>query len=303
MAVTALDLLEKAVSPHGARVSGLPPIVLLFGGSLLPEKPSARQLFHNWAYVKKPRLAEIIRTPEDFEDWDKYTGYGNLVDFEIDAGHLSRAIVLFSESEGAFAELGAFCMEPTLAERLFVVISNVHYLAPSYIANGPIRKIDVDDRQTVCIVQTLDPVQVANHFDAIALALEEKLAAAPATPVFKKSRRRDQFLLAADLVDLFGAITARELHNLMKYMEVDLDNKELELITNQLCRFELIKLVPGTSKRFFVPSKHRHSYIKYAGLDAANQFDRARFKMLTIQPWLIGETQRLTAYNDIHGKT
>jgi hypothetical protein len=225
--VTALELLANAVSPLGTRISNLPPIVLLFGGSLLPEKPSARQLFHTWVYVKKPRLAELIRTPEDFDDWNAYTGYSNLVDFEIDAGHLSRAIVLFSESEGAYAELGAFCMDPTLAERLFVVIANEHYAAPSYIANGPIKKIDVDDSQSVCIVPTLDPTQVSNHFDAIALALEEKLAAAPTAPVFKKTRRRDQFLLAADLVDLFGAITARELHELMKYMEIDLDTREL----------------------------------------------------------------------------
>ncbi|MDT7516646.1 retron St85 family effector protein [Rhodoferax mekongensis] len=276
--------------------------MLLFGGSLLPAKPSARQLFHDWVYAKKPRLAELIRTPEDFEDWNAYTGYGNLVDFEIDAGHLSRAIVLFSESEGAFAELGAFCMDPTLAEQLFVVISNDHYEAPSYIANGPIKKIDIDDRQSVCIVQTLDPALVTDHFDAIALALEEKLAAAPSAPVFKKTRRRDQFLLAADLIDLFGAVTARELHELMGYMEVELEYKELEQITNQLCRFELIHLVPGTSKRFFVPHKNRHSYINYVGLNAANPFVRPRFKMLTIQPWLIKETQRLAAYNNIHGK-
>jgi hypothetical protein len=276
--------------------------VLLFGGSLRPEKLSARQLFITWLYVKKPKLAALVRTPEQFEDWNTFQGYSNLVDFEIDAGHLTRAIVLFSESEGAYAELGAFSMDASLAERLFVVISKEHYDAPSFIANGPIKKIDIDDNQSVCVVDTLDLGAVSEQFEAIATALEEKLQAAPQSPVFKKDRRRDQFLLAADLVDLFGAITAKELHDLMKFMDIDLDTAELERITSQLKRFELIEFVPGTSKRFFVPPKQRQPFLNYAGINAENRFDRTRFKMLKAQPWLIREAQRLKAYNNIHGK-
>ena len=303
MAETALDLFSAAVSPHGARIAGLPPLVLLFGGSLRPEKLSARQLFLNWLYVKKPALAAQFRTPEQFEDWNTYQGYSNLVDFEIDAGNLTRVIVLFSESEGAYAELGAFSMDASLSERLFVVISKEHYDAPSFIANGPIKKIDIEDSQSVCIVDSLDPNSVSNEFESVVAALEEKLQTAPRSPVFKKGRRRDQFLLAADLVDLFGAITANELHELMKFMEIDLDRSELEIITSQLKRFELIEYVPGTSKRFFVPPKQRHPFINYAGVSADVKFERSRFKILKAQPWLIKEAQRLKAYNSIHGKS
>ena len=85
--------------------------------------PFIRQLIPLRRWVLQEPL-----TPEDFkEEWNRIGGYPNLVDFEKEAGCLARGILLFSECDGALAELGAFCTDDVLCERLVVVLEDKHY--------------------------------------------------------------------------------------------------------------------------------------------------------------------------------
>lgn len=264
---------------------------------------SARQLFLNWMMVNNSPVKSLIRTPEQFGDWNKFEGYGNLVDFERDAGHLTKAIVLFSESEGSFAELGAFCMDSVISERLFVVIAKQFYHAESFIAYGPVKKIeDGNHDHSICVTDTLEPAKLGPELSSIAFALEEKIASIPKTQSFDPSRHRDKFLLVADLVELFGALTIKELDALVKVMKVELSNTELRAILNQLKRFELIEMVEGTTKRFFIPPKDRQPYLDYESPKGTPAFERSRFKMLRATPWLRADAPRYKAYCEIHSK-
>lgn len=302
MTTNVIEIFNTVVSPLGARIDQLPPIILVFGGTLKGLNKSARQMFINWVMINKPVISEQVRTPEQFDDWNNFKGYSNLVDFEIDAGHLTKAIVLFSESEGAYAELGSFCTDSILSERLFVVIDRQYYDAPSFIAKGPIKKIeDLHPEHSLCVLDTLDPIRVADQLPDLVVALEEKLATLPKTLGFKPDRPRDQFLLVADLIDLFGALTRKELYELVRVMGVEIDYERLDRITSQLLRFELIEFVPGV-KKFFVAPKERIAYLNYASSSEAPAFDRARFKLLKVNPWLNADKSRLKAYEEIHPK-
>lgn len=303
MTTKVVDIFKAAVSHLNARIEQLPPIILVFGGQLGGDNKSARQIFINWVLLRHQTLERQVRIPEQFEDWNNFDGYSNLVDFEIDAGHLTKAIVLFSESEGAYAELGSFCTDPILSERLFIVIERQHYEAPSFIANGPIKKIETLHRDhSICVLNTLDPTQIHIQFPELISALEEKLAVLPKTHGFQPNRHRDQFLLVADLIDLFGALTRQELYELTRSMEVQIDFARLDQIINQLLRFELIESVPGV-KRFFIAPKERIAYLNYASPTGATAFDRARFKLMKVRPWLEADKPRLRAYHEIHPKT
>jgi hypothetical protein len=303
LAISVFDIFTSAISPLGARINQLPPIVLVFGGPLGNPNKSAREMFNTWAALKHPTISSQIRTPEEFADWNSFKGYGNLVDFEIDAGNLARAIVLFSESPGSFAELGAFCTNSALAERLFVVVAKEHYQAISFIAYGPLKKIeDLKHDHSICVLDSLDPKKIQDQLPDVFIALEEKLGTLPKTLAFQPLRHRDQFLLVADLVDLFGALTERELHGLVKNMGADIDHPALSRITSQLLRFELIAYVPGVTKRFFVAPIKRLSYLNYASPKNLPAFDRARFKLVKAMPWLMADKLRYDAYCEIHAK-
>lgn len=299
-----VEIFNAAISPLNARIEQLPPIILVFGGKMKPPNISARYVFMNWVLVKNSKLSQQVRTPKQFENWNNFEGYSNLVDFEIDAGHLTKAIVLFSESAGAYAELGSFCTDPILSERLFIVIERQHYDEPSFIANGPIKKIKtLHGDHSICVLDTLDPTQVHIQLPDLIDALEEKLAVlSKKTVLFQPNRQRDKFLLVADLIDLFGALTRTELYELTHAMGVQIDYERLNQIINQLLRFELIESVPSVNKNFFIAPKERIAYLNYASPAGAAAFDRARFKLMKVKLWLEADKLRLKAYQEIHPK-
>jgi len=302
MSSGAIDSFFSAASPTGTRILRLPAIILLFGGRLGDPKASSRQMFINWLLVKGHALSPLVRTPEQYSDWDKFEGYHNLIDFERDAGGLARAIVLFSESEGSYAELGAFCMDSLLAERLFVVIDRPNYSATSFIANGPIKKIELEHENSICVVDSMDPISIEPEFIYVAEALAEKISGVPKKSAFDPARQRDQFLLAADLVELFGAVTHHELLQLLKHMGADVTRARLDQLVNQLIRFELIELVEKMTKRYLVPAVERYSYLDYVAPKDAPPFDRTRFKMKHALPWLTKDKLRHQAYLQIHSR-
>lgn len=249
--------------------------------------------------AKQHPVSSLLRTPEQFSDWSQYEGYGNLIDFESDAGNLSQAVVLFSESPGAFAELGAFCMDPVLSERLFVVIEKGHYKDTSFIAHGPIKKIEHQNDDAICVVNSILARNIEAELPDIADVLAAKIKSAPKTQAFNPLRPRDQFLLVADLVELFGALTKQELQALLEFMGVNIHRKMFVRIVNQLIRFELIELVEKTNKRFFVPPKIRRWYFNYEAPSGSSAFQRSNFKM-KIFSILKSDKTRFNAYCEIH---
>jgi hypothetical protein len=52
---------------------------------------------------------------------------------------LSGAILLFAESAGSLAELGAFAALKTVAPSLIAVLSDYYYEQSSFIRNGPVK--------------------------------------------------------------------------------------------------------------------------------------------------------------------
>lgn len=303
MSSNAFVAFTSSVNPVATRIERLPPIVLVFGGPLGGAHASARQMFLNWLLAKNHPIGRFARTPEEFQDWNNFEGYGNLIDFERDAACLSKSIVLFSESAGSFAELGAFCMDKILAERLFVVIGAEYYAAESFIAHGPIKKIEHHHGAAICVVESIKPEQIQAELDSVVQELSETIDRIPKTTSFDPSRERDQFLLAADLIELFGALTIRELRDLMTAMGVnDISLARLQQIVKQLERFELIQCIDKLTKRYLVPPSNRQSYLNYESKKDEPPFDRSRFKFKHSIPWLIKDSIRKQAYQAIHPK-
>lgn len=263
---------------------------------------SARQMFINWMLAKGHKISPLIRTPEQYKDWNQFEGHHNLIDFERDAGNLCQAIVLFSESAGSYAELGAFCMDDVLADRLFVVIEKQHYSADSFIANGPIRKIESLHENSICVADSIAPNEIEPQLADIAWALDEKIRSAPKTTGFDPDRARDQFLLVADLVELFGAITHHELMQLIEHFNVKINQRRFDQIVNQLRRFELAEHIEKTTKRFLIAPSTRHWFLDYEAKKDQPAFDRQRFKLKHSFPWVQNEPMRLKAYKEIHSK-
>lgn len=302
MAQGAVELLKGSINPSDTRIGRLPDFILVFGGPLGDPRKSARQMFLNWIDINRRDLGEWLIRPEDYaDDWNSHHGYSNLIDFERDAVCLTRAVILFSESPGSHAELGAFCMDPILSERLFVVISEDHYKAGSFIAKGPVKKIEDIDEESICTVKDIEPLAIQQELSQIVESLERKLGNSAKSTNFDPQRPRDQFLLIADLIELFGALTVNEIVDLCALLGLNTTVHQVKLLYAQLNRFNIVTTVKKNTNRYYLPTQHRFQFLDYTSPDANKRFDRLRFKTKISTPWLKSDKRRLEAYADIHG--
>jgi len=304
----ALEQFKNSVDPSKARLRRRPKIILIFGSGPVGIEPeyrnsSFRNVFLNWTGEKGHPLVEQFQLPEYFPEWNRFEGYQNLVEFERDAGALCGAILLFSESEGALAELGAFCMDEVLCERLLVVIRRSHFLQDSFIKHGPILKLTgAHTEASVCVIESEQPDQFYEEAEIVAEALQAKVNDHPRKEIFLPTRIRDQLLLIADLVELFGALTETELLGLLEFMGVNLDRATLRRMAGQLKLFKLLEERQQYTQKFLIAPKHgRQSYLDYDAVRGDEKFDRTRFKMSSFEQ-LKKEPTRRKAYGQIHGE-
>ncbi|MBI3479212.1 MAG: hypothetical protein HY016_02485 [Nitrosomonadales bacterium] len=310
--INAILKFKEVVAPEKTRIKHLFPHILILGGKADVKNPdkyqSCRNVFLQWAHESKYELAEYLQTPEDFkEEWNRHDGYPNLVDFEKEAGCLARGILLFSECEGALAELGAFCTDDVLCERLVVVLEDKHYDddspdASSFIRWGPIKRIeDLHPEKSICLVSSLkDKHAFESEVANVGETLRSKVSTLPETKQFKSGEIRDQYLLIADLIELFCALNERELRDLLEFMNVK--PKNLSRMLSQLILFKFISKSKGISGTYYVPPKIRASYLDYTA-HATSKFEKVTFRIITIHPELKKETEkdRLKAFEKIHG--
>jgi hypothetical protein len=223
-----IESFKHSIAPEKTTIHKFPQHILVFGGRTdltFPRHASCRNIFLLKASELSHSLSPHFTIPEDYPEWNRMEGYENLVEFELDAGCLARAIILITETPGAIAELGAFCMDEVLRERILVVIERRYVNQEnSFICLGPLKLIKKNNEDhSVCAVDTLSsPVAFENEVSPTLDALVAKLSSEAKKPLFSPIRRRDQFLLIADLVDLFRALNKMEIIDLLGFMQVEI---------------------------------------------------------------------------------
>jgi hypothetical protein len=302
MAKGVRELLQASIDPLGTRVVGRPNLILVFGGPLGDgREKSARQMFLDWIKKNHKDLSQSMITAENCKDWNNFAGYANLIDFERDVVCLSRAVVLFLESPGSIAELGAFCMDPQFSEGLFVIIGEDYYNAFSFISQGPVKKIEGDDEESVCTVKDIKTKAIEHEFSQIVESLESKLKKAPKSLKFEPQTTRHQILLIADLIELFGALTVNEIVDLCELLGLKTTVPKVKHLYALLFRFGIVTTKKKNTTLYYLPTKHRLQFLDYQSIDKNKKFDRLRFKTKVSTPWIKDNVGRYSAYRDVHG--
>lgn len=263
-----------------------------------------RDMFVSWAHDTGHEISGFLRLPEDYPEWNQFNGYDDLVEFESDAGCISRAILLFVESEGAFAELGAFCTQPVLAERLFVVMYSKYYRMNSYIALGPLRvlkRVQGDDH-SICPVDGETLADFQEILPELAADVLEKTKQSLKTHLFNTKQVRDQFLFIADVVELFGALKVSEIIELLNQFNMPLAKARVGQMLNLLSLLEVVQLSEHLSRRFYVPPQgKREGFIGYKLPGSDARLDRVQFKLRAME-YLKQDSFRRQAYEKVHGR-
>lgn len=308
MFTDALNLFKQSVDPRKTHLRRLPKIILVFGSGPIGiedihRNSSFRNVFLNWTSDNRSPLTKYLQLPEYFPEWNSFQGYQNLVDFEREAGALSGAILLFLEGSGALAELGAFCMDKVLSERLLVVVKRSHFAEDSFLVHGPLRKLTGDHADSsICVIESETPELFYSEASIVAEALQEKLNSNPRKELISFDRIRDQLLVIADLIELFGAITETEILGLLKFLGLEIEREHFHRLVSQLRLFNLLKEARKYEQKYLIaPTTNRESFIDYDSVSADLRFDRLNFKLKTFE-YLKKESKRRQAYSQIHGE-
>ncbi|MEQ9520473.1 MAG: retron St85 family effector protein [Parvibaculum sp.] len=141
-----MKLLESylaQIEQQELQVKQFPDFVFLCGGPINDKadecKYSVRQFILDRLFTSSPSLARRVVLAEQINDWYKDAHFGDLLDFENHLSHLAHTVVLVLESPGAIAELGAFALMPSIAEKLFVLMNGEYAQSNSFIELGPIK--------------------------------------------------------------------------------------------------------------------------------------------------------------------
>lgn len=160
-----LNFYDKIIIPSLKRffgsnffISADRPIIFLCGGS--DEKKSARYIFLEYLRKNNPELDITIA-----EVFFKVTKTGNdLLTLENQLADYADCIVLFVESPGSVAELGAFANHNILVSKLLVINNKKFKDSPSFINDGCIKLIESKSKFTpVIFCDMATPLFVAHE--------------------------------------------------------------------------------------------------------------------------------------------
>ena len=146
-----LSAFIEKLEADGTHVYSPDPFVLLCGGERtnvdVPKPKSLRDAFLKSDFYGSIENAEIRQIEDIREFFDKDSPYKELFTFERHIAQLSDLVLLFSESPGSFAELGAFASHADIASKTLVVIQQKYLSKSSFIAQGPIAYLnDLSER-------------------------------------------------------------------------------------------------------------------------------------------------------------
>ena len=148
------------------------------------------------------------------------------LDLEGDLAYLSALILVFVESAGSIAELGAFCQTPVLNEKLFAVIEHRYQDEESFIKDGPVAKLKQLNNESVFFLpwskppkrgrSRIDKKKAQETVGGLLNWLSGYMAKLPQEEKFREDNIGHLLLLIADFVALGTIVRHGEIESYLK---------------------------------------------------------------------------------------
>lgn len=289
MVNTHVEQLVLSIAPTGCHLINLPKRIWVFGGPIAIDTghpcESLRDSFwrQQLAAIPSRPWFEYLDRPENHPGWWAFSGYDNLLEFERDACYLASQMVVFSESPGSHAELGALAADSSILPRLMVVVQQKFLeddWRESFLNLGPIRRVELLGRK--CVIGTesdhdLEPDDfqvIVESFDAsFAGPQHRRVELNPENPTHR-------LLLIADLVDLLLVSKVSDINAALLHFSIQIQEAELLKALNLLNFFGLVRLEMRGYEPFWVRKRSSDApWIDYRSVTHHVPFDRSRFKI------------------------
>jgi len=229
-----IENILELIDPDKIRVYQPTRIIFICGGKtkVAAQPPiSLRDAFMRIAYSRPfERFTPILA-----EELNAFFPDGNYKDFlslESDIAQISAIVLLFSESFGSAAELGAFAMISEIAQKLLVVIDDKHYEENSFIKLGPLRALEIANGDgCVCVINLkdlgitniteLERLNVDLFSRVIQEAFQHRERSIPEHSTFNPTLSGHVIKLIVGLIQWYGALTVAEIETALYCLNVN----------------------------------------------------------------------------------
>lgn len=239
--------------------------------------------------------------------------YADLLRFEIDFAQICELVLLFSESQGSIAELGAFSMVPEIASKMLVVVRDYHLKEDSFIKLGPVQHLKLEhgehslfilnDADTGMSKTSIKNVDLDVLRDRLTPAINDRFQAVKEKVTFDRDRRGHLIKFMVGFVQEFGGLTAAELVMILTEFEVNLDVNEVDKL--MLCA-EAAKWVVRDQRGFetyyfALPGTKDAIVLKFA--KGSPVFNKVRRRQDFRDAWAKTDQQRMSGIKQFAGGT
>ncbi|MEO6376461.1 MAG: retron St85 family effector protein [Caulobacteraceae bacterium] len=246
------------------------------------------------------RAEDIVQLPHEL--------YDDLLQFESDIAQISELVLLFTESEGSFAELGAFSMDAEISSKLLVVVDKYNYQKDSFIRLGPLNFLETKNGEhSVCVIDLIDfgSERIENVSNLNLAAFEKfiedkiviRLIGAHEPRTFRKNRNGHLIKLMTGLVQHYGALTFDEIDTLMFCLEIDIDKIMIKKLLKCAELFQWIKADKVGIKTFYAAIAQR-SAINYDFMTGVGKKNKAKLRSDIREFWKENDLDRFKCISD-----
>jgi hypothetical protein len=302
------DLINH-IKPDTLRVHAPSRVVFLCGGtqdSASPKPLSRRDAFFRTIPATSSKYRTILA--EDANPLTTEAGYKDLFRFEQDIAHLVGLVLLFVESPGSIAELGAFAALQPVAARLLAVLDDFHYEQVSFIKNGPVLHLETEygeesiltlDRKELGIDDEGSIIQMdeTRFNESVLPEVEKRLENLVSWSSFDSKNRGHIIILMTGLCQEFGALKITEIRTYLEKLGV----RDLQVNNYIYCAQLLgwLKKIHKGNNIFYVASPLETAIDFIFDGEAGSTFDKMRWRASVREHWKATDRPRFGAISEI----
>lgn len=278
----------KSVKLDQCKIRNTPNKIFLCGGRTANSGPylSARDYFYRHLKSKAKEIAKRVTLAEVINDWFfRSTAFPDLLELENYLADLADITVLFVESPGSIAELGAFAASDVLRPKTLAVLNKHYDLTKTFIAEGPVQKIKNEDSDLIHYYEW-DPFKLntpapkkefSDLADGITSFLKERDKLRTKEQSFNIQKHGHALLLVADLIAMAGVVINSEIAGSLKEIGCEYSKEQLDRYFSLLESMALIKRVLRSNQAFYITCLDK-PFLHYAYKPGVALRDEKRIK-------------------------
>ncbi len=218
MGYSIVDFAKSLRADH-CKIRNTPNLIFLCGGRISSDHKfaSARDYFNRYLKRHAAHIAQRVKLAEDVNEWfHRRNEFPDLLELENYLADLSDITVLFVESPGSIAELGAFAASDVLRPKTLAVLNLRYGAERNFISDGPVKKIKNENNELVYYwewnPEKLGSSATEREFSDMAKELtaflEKRGGSHPKEQIFNKGNHGHALLMIADLIGIAGVATS-----------------------------------------------------------------------------------------------